>query len=282
MPFETLSDRLRLVATESLQLCRNNWGGNGLRREEPIHTSIGWQPTFYMRPNRALLVAVEVADVIFPEILKIAAHDIERFNAPISVYQACALDIYQNDPQLARVHTLRDHGFGIITVDHTGNAIIQCRAEPLAQYIPQDRFDAALRPLTPRLRVKFRAAYATYQTNIGQGLQEAGQIIEALISSIATQAVSANVVTPATATKTTAGMIDDLYPTGTFHNHRATLGAARDFARTYRNVSSHPAQTPQQAAEKIRRCRSGFLDALRIAGELRATIQALGYQVRVV
>ena len=38
------------------------------------------------------------ADVIFPEILKIAAHDIERFNASISVYQACALDIYLADP----------------------------------------------------------------------------------------------------------------------------------------------------------------------------------------
>ena len=76
------------------------WKGVAEGRANPLIDS--WQPTFHMCPNRALIVAVEVADVIFPEILKIAAHDIERFNASISVYQACALDIYLADPRLAR------------------------------------------------------------------------------------------------------------------------------------------------------------------------------------
>ena len=60
------------------------WKGVAEGRANPLIDS--WQPTFHMCPNRALIVAVEVADVIFPEILKIAAHDIERFNASISVY----------------------------------------------------------------------------------------------------------------------------------------------------------------------------------------------------
>jgi hypothetical protein len=235
-----------------------------------------------MRPTRVLTIAVEVADVLFPEILKIAAHDIERCNLPISIYQACALDIYQRDPQLARANLLRDHGFGIITVDDGGAAVIQCRAEPISQHIPPERIDEQLRKLTPTLKIKFRAAHATYQTNIGQGLQEAGQIIEALIASITNQAVAKGVVSAATGNKATAGKIDDLYQTNAFQNHRATLGGARDFARTYRNSSSHPAQTLQQATEKIRRCKSGFVDALRIAGELRSTMQAMGYQIRIV
>jgi hypothetical protein len=282
MAFDTLSDRLKLVARESLGLCRNNWGGNGLKMEAPIDAKISWRPTFFMKPNRVLILAVEVNDLLFPEILKIAAHDIERYNFPICVYQACSLDVYQKDLRLARVNLLREHGFGIITVDDGGAALIQIRAEPLAQHIPPERIDAELRTLTPRLRVKFRTAYATYQTNVGQGLQEAGQIIEALITCIATQAEAANVVGPGTSRKAAAGIIDDLYQTGAFHNHRAALGGARNFARTYRNASSHPARTPNEAAEKIRKCKTGFFDSLRIAGELRLMIQDLGYIVRIV
>ncbi len=42
------------------------------------------------------------------------------------------------------------------------------------------------------------------------------------------------------------------------------LGGARSFARTYKNIASHPAATPQQAAEKLRLRKAGFLEALRI------------------
>jgi hypothetical protein len=283
MSFETFSDRLKIVVNESLALCKANWGGSGLKKEEPIDPKISWRPTFYMKPNRFLIVAVEVNDVLFPEILKIAAHDIERHDYPISVYQACSLEVYQKDRRFTQIRLLREHGFGIITVDDAGSALIQVRAEPLAQYIPSERFDSELKPLTPRLKVKFKDAYATYQTNVGQGLQEAGQIVEELLGSIATQAEAAGAVPSGTCAKiSTADKIDDLYSAGAFHNYRAALGGARSFVKTYRNVASHPPRTAKEAVAKIRKCKDGFFEALRIAGELRAVIQQKGYQVRVV
>jgi hypothetical protein len=280
MPFDTLSDRLKLVAGNSLQLCRHEWGGQGLRQDEEIDGAIGWLPTFYLKPNKALIVAVEVSDVIYPEILKIAAHDIEQFDFPISIYEACALDIYQKDQNMARANMLRHHGFGCITVDGNGGSIIQWRAPPIAQHIAPSKFDAAIKPMTSRLKVSFKQAYATYQTNVGQGLQEASQVVEAMIHSMVVQAIAANVIPAGTAKKDTADKIDDLY--SAFLHHRAALGAARSFAREYRNVASHPAKTPRQAAEKLRKCKAGFLEALRVASELREAMQRLGYQVRIV
>jgi hypothetical protein len=241
-----------------------------------------WLEADLFPETRVLIVAVEVGDILFPEVLKIAAYDIERFDFPISIYQACALDIYQRDPDLARANMLRRHGFGIITVDGNGGAIIQCRAEPIAQHIPPERFDAAIRTMTQRLKIRFRDAYATYQTNVGQGLQEAGQVVEAVIDTIVAQAIAAKVIPANTAGRNTAEKIDDLSPTPTFRNHRAALGGARSFARAYRNIASHPAATPQQAAQKLRQCKAGFLEALRIATELRSSMQQLGYQVRIV
>src|SRR5215204_228239 len=122
MAFETLSDRLRLVADASLALCRTNYGSSGLKREEPIHESIGWKPTFYLRPSRILVVAVEVNDYLFPQILQIAADEIAHHNQPVAVYQARSLDIYQKDRNLVRSTLLRDRGFGIITVSESGAA----------------------------------------------------------------------------------------------------------------------------------------------------------------
>jgi len=278
MAFDTLSDRLRLVANASLALCRTNFGSNGLQLEKEIDAAIGWKPTFYMR-HRPLLVAVEVNDLIFPELLKIAAHDIEHFDYPIAIYQACSLDVYQADRGLKRVTDLRDHGFGLITVADNGAAQIQVRAGPLGQFIPNGKCEHELRTLTPSLKVRFRAAHATYETDVGQGLQAAGQIIEALIKCIAVQAEAAGLVNQNTSNRDAADIIDRLWDARPFHPHRAVLGGLRSFVRTYRNTASHPARTPQEAIEKIRNCKAGFLEALRLARELRAIIQALGYRV---
>ena len=57
-----------------------------------------------MRQNRVLIVAIEVSDPLYPEVLKIAAHDIEHYDYPIAVYQACSLDVYQHDSGFRRVN----------------------------------------------------------------------------------------------------------------------------------------------------------------------------------
>ncbi|MGH7032409.1 MAG: hypothetical protein ACREFL_01605, partial [Stellaceae bacterium] len=118
-------------------------------------------------------------------------------------------------------------------------------------------------------------------TNVGQGLQEAGQIIEALVVCIARQAEARGVVPVGTSGQNTASTIDNLYPTNAFHNHRAALGGVRNFAKTYRNIASHPAESPKQVAAKIRKCKAGFFEALRVAEELQTVIHGLGYHVNI-
>lgn len=280
MPFDTLTDRLKLVANSSLALCRKDLGSTGLKKEEPINAKIGWRPTFFLKPTPALIVAVEVDDAIFPDALKGAAHDIGKFDFPIAVYQACSLDVYQRDPKMSRVNLLRENGFGLITVDEDGSAVIRDHAQPLAQYISHERLESEIRPLTPSLRVRFKAAHTTYQTNVGQGLQEAGQIIEALVKGISAQAQAGGIVGSGTTNKPTAVMIDRLYATQDFEDHRAVLGGTRGFVKNYRNIASHPPANPKQAAEKIRRCKDGFLSAVQLSVQLRETMADMGYQVR--
>jgi hypothetical protein len=281
MAFDTYSQRLQLVALKALSHCKDRYGANGLKMEQAIDTSISWRPSFHLRPTRFLIVAVEAADNLYPEALKGAAHDISHFDHPIAVYQACSLDVYQSDPKQAKISLLRRHGFGILTVDSDGRVTVQHTCIPLAQHISTEELDSQMAGLNHKLKVLFRAAHTTYLTNEGQGLQQAGQIVEGLVYSIAKQAADANIIPKAVLKQPLADMIDELYKTNQFKDHRAALGGAREFVKDFRNVASHAPKTAKAAADKIRKCKTGFMDAIAISMKLRAVMQAFGYRVHI-
>jgi hypothetical protein len=280
MPFETLDARLKAIAEKALAFCKSRFGGNGLKIDEVIAPEIGWRPSFFMRPTRVMILAVEVDDFLFPEALRGSAYELHKFNHPIAIFQACSLAAYQSDPKQTRVNLLRKNGFGILTVDD-GTAVIQHNCVPLAQHISVEELDAALSDLTPKLKVYFRGAHDVYVGNVGQGVQQVGQIVEALIGCIAKQAADKSVISAAEAKGNLADVIDTLYTKSTFRDHRAALGAARDFIKEYRNIASHPQRTAAEAMTKIQKCRAGFLRGISVTSKLRTAMQQLGYQIAI-
>jgi hypothetical protein len=285
MPFDTLSERLKQVADRALLACKQRYGGNGVKIEEGIDNAIMWRPTFYLKPSKVRVVAVEVEDNLYPGSLRGAAHEIGLFDAPIMVFQACTLEAYLADPKQKNVSLLRDHGFGIITVDEDGNVVVQQACIPLAQHIPPSLLEKEIGPLSPQLKVGFRSAYEVYKTSETQGLQAAGQIVEAIVSVLAVDAHKKGLLKKDKQGNVRAlpGQlalrIDELYDA--FPAHRATLGEARSFVGEYRNTASHPADSAKRAAERIRKCRAGFLQAVALCAKLKVFAKATGTQVRV-
>ena len=282
MAFDTFDTRLQSIANDALVLCKARFGARGLRTEKAISPKVGWTPSFYLRHAQFNIIAVEVADNLFPEALKGAAHDIELYTESlVSVYQACSLQAYQNDPKQTKVRLLLEHGFGIITVDDDGTTRLQHSCVPLTQHISEEKMATEMSGLTPALKVAFTQAHVTYSADVGQGLQKAGQIVEALVHSISASAAKKNVITPAQCNGKPADEIDALYPTPTFRDHRAALGGARNFIKEFRNTASHPQKTAKQAAQKVMKCKAGFLQGIEITKKLRHVAQALHYQIQV-
>jgi hypothetical protein len=281
MAFGTLDARLQVVAEKALAFCKNRYGGNGLKIEQGIDAQIKWLPTFYLRPTRFLILAVEVDDNLFPEALRGAALEITQYDCPISVFQVCPLSTYQADPKQGKVNLLRKHGFGIITVDDDGTVTLQHPCGPLAQHISAEELEPSLAELTPKLKVEFKRAHETYLANVGQGIQQVGQIVEGLITCLAEHAKKKNLISSTEASGALADTIDALYSKPAFKAHRAALGAARDFIKEYRNIASHPQKTAQQAMIKIQKCKAGFLRGVDVAGKLRAAMQQLGYSIKI-
>jgi hypothetical protein len=281
MPFDTFDPRLKTVAEKALAFFRDKYGNSGLKTETEIAPEIGWTPSFHLRPGSFRIVAVEVADNLYPQALKIAESDILHYDGPpISVYQVCSLQVYQGDKNQTNINLLRRRGFGIVTVDDNGTVKPQHKCIPLAQHISEEELHSALLGLSKAFRIMFEDAHSTYLANEGQGLQQVGQIVEAMISSIAKRAAKKNVITPAEANGNLADVIDALYGARAFKSHRAALGGARDFVKDFRNTASHPPKNAMQAAQKIKKCRTGFLDGVGIAKKLYDVAKRKHYKIQ--
>jgi hypothetical protein len=281
MAFDTLNPNLRPVADAGMRFLIGRYGRNGLKTDSEIDAAISWKPSILVKPSRVMIVAAEVEEELYPTILKIAGHDIKHFEHPVSVYVICPLDIFLADKKQTTTRQLKRHGFGIITVDDDGVATMQHSAVPLAQHISEEDLDSEIRALSPNLKVRFKAAHTTYQVREGQGLQEAGQIVEAIVNAMADEAVRKGVVSRGQLGNSAANTIDALYALNAFRDYRATLGGARQFMREYRNIASHAPRSAAQAMEKIRKCRVGFLDAVRSARDLHAAMKRLGYRLTI-
>lgn len=281
MSFDTLPPALQEVADLALKYCKTRYGRNGVKENKEIHRDISWRPTFQLRPATSILLAFEVDDQLYPEILKIGAHDILRHDHPISASIVCPLDVYMADTKQKEIIRLRRDGFGIITVDDEGIVAVQQTCIPLAQHIPEREMESGLRGLTPTIKTRFRAAHQTYSSSEIQGLQEAGQIVESIIQSMAEGCTKKGYTKNNILTKGLADVIDELYDISQLRNHRAALGDARAFTRNCRNVASHPPRSPREAMERIRICRGAFLDSIRVTTNLREAMKKLGFRVRI-
>jgi len=282
MAFDTLDPHLKAIATKALAFFKSKYGRRGLTTGAGIAQEIEWAPSFHLKANGFSVVAVEVADNLYPEALRGAAYTVEHYDGPlISAYQVCSLNAYQKDPKQTKINLLRKHGFGIVTVDEDGTVTMQHPATPLAQHVSEEELDSRLQKLTPTLRVSFRSAHATYRTNIVQGLQQAGQIVEAIIGSIATQAHAKGVISKAELKGRLADVIDSLYGKTVFKDHRAALGGAREFTKDRRNIASHAPKNAKDAADTARKCKAGFLDGVNVASNLIKVCQAMGYKIRI-
>lgn len=254
---------LQHAAQRALSYCKTQYGSRGLKLEEGIHGSISWRPTFLIKPNKFEIFAFEVNDVILPDAIKGASHDIRHFNQLIRVFQVCPLEVYQADRQQKRINPLRAQGFGMITVSSDGSVIEQFPCIPLAQFVTSEELENAIKPLPSSIKVRLREAHKIYLTNAVKGVQDACEVLEGLLTSVAKQSARSANVTQASLGKTAAFLIDELYSNSFYKDHRATLGGVRSILKLYRNPTSHAPKTAQEAAQRAKDSKAGFVETSR-------------------
>lgn len=281
MPFTMINGALAdQVASPIHDYCITRFGRSGLKIESEIQPSLNWKPTLQARRSKYEIIAIEVSEELFPQIIKIAAHEIrvECPDKPISVYIATPLSSYASDTKQTTVKKLKELGYGLLTVDDEGLVTEQFIAIPIIHHIPQKEFSEIVRPLPSLIRVNFQNAFDVYKTNPYQGLQECGQIVEGLIFSLAKQSNKKSWIGSKPSKGAAATALDALYESThiALQEKRASLGRARAFMKNYRNITSHPPKSFSDAATRIKNCRIGFIESIAVASELHSTHKHLG------
>ena len=270
MAFETFDSRQKPLVEAALLFAKTKYGKVGLRLESPISDRIRWRPTFYLKSGLSLIIAFEYNDGVYPDALDGAIVDIMSFDYPIAVFQLCPLASFLGDKNQARTRLLIRKGIGIITIDEdTGTVALQKYCVPLAQNISEDELNERVSSLTAGVKLAFRNAHDSFTTNVGQGVQEAGQIIEAIIRQLHAHAVKQSLTKQMGPTAAAASLTDALYNISLYSSYRGVIGGVRQFIEDYRNLSSHPQRSGRDAIVKIKKCRTGFLHAIELANGLR-------------
>ena len=77
------------------------------------------------------------------------------------------------------MNKLKEHGYGLVTVDLNGAAHRVFSAAPLVQVIPRPEFSAEIRGLAGNIRRRVSEAFEIYDSNPASGVQSLSEVIEA-------------------------------------------------------------------------------------------------------
>lgn len=277
--FVKLPRHLIDFAEASVRFLRERNVGVKITYEKEIDIGDKWKPTYWFATRDGRLVAVEVSDKLFPEILRISYSQIIHANKPIMVYQVVPLDVYKADKDEDVINELVKTGIAIISVDSRGRVTLQKSCVALAQHISEEELSKALQKTCAALKTCFFRCHQSYNTNEVQGLQAAGQVIEGIVENYVAHAVKNAWATKKSLGRKISDKIDNLYTLSQCRSVRAALASARSFLARYRNLSSHPVKSLPEAKERIDLCRTGFLDSISIAKVLWDAAKSNGIKV---
>lgn len=240
-----------------------------MRRNQPLE-KVGWAPSLQVEVHEHHMIICEAsADKPYPQMLALRGHEVMQVQMPISVYCICAEAEFLRSEHQDDVRKLISHGFGLLTVDKSGNAMVRHSTIPLVQRISDDVFGSEIRGLPLALRRRLAQCFESYKKNAGSGVHELAELIEGVTyrggtDSVKKGWVDAKEVRPGNSADT----LDALHKCKQFADMRAELGAARGFIASARNPASHYPKNKKQAFQKYHNCRDNFVLGLKIIKNL--------------
>lgn len=278
---DMFTPRLQDVARSALNYFAELYGNARISVDQQIAPDIPWRPTFLVRPNNLEFIGVEVEEIVYPEALRGCAIDLRQGSLPVAAYAVCPLEVAQADKNEKQFKSLCAHGFGFCTVDEEQNLTKKHSAIHQQQFIPEEEFREIVKTLPLAIRRHTRSAYETYQMNPVQGVQEIGQIPEALIWSVVDYSDNKNWLDKKQIPNKVALAIGELLACNHLQNARPSLGAAADFFSNFRNKVSHAPISAKKNAARMKKCRDGFTLGVRTTNNLIEAMKGYGISTRI-
>ncbi len=262
---------------------RNEYHVKTFKENCEISPSISWRPTLQITINTHSTIAFELNEKVFPPIISLSRMGIVNTNQPISVYSVCQEEVYIKS--IGDYRNLKKEGFGLITIDDSGNVTLHNNAIPLAQFIPKSKFDDLARGIPVNVRQRVKTAFDAYNQHPISGLEEITKIIEGLTYSAARSLVTKGKMdsyrSSISLAKLLARMLnkasEDRSPLG---GQLAVIAGFQSHVKAFRNPSHHEPKSKKQAKKVITECEGGFTEGVRKISDFISSFKHIGIIVK--
>lgn len=245
-----------------------------LRFDDQLKKGLEWRPSIIFSPDKVSKIAIELSDdKPYPLIFRMRRAELESLEEPVSIYCVCPESVFADGQKEA--NELRDHGFGLITIDENGRGRCVHSCIPFMNRILESDFKQEVKGLPLTFRRRCHQAYDTYRVDPVRGLSSLGEMVEGMINRAAREAIKKQicVVGEVGPNKTAANKLDGFLQSDKMIAARAALGSVRGFMRDARNVANHPQNTQKKYAERLRKSRVYFLSGIRIIDTFRTDLK---------
>ncbi|QNM82028.1 hypothetical protein H8M03_08270 [Sphingomonas sabuli] len=249
-----------------------------LKFTEKFAANIDWRPSLHFRTPSHSIVAAQIGEAVFPEILRRRRGSLMRSALPLTVFCVCPLEEYQNNPEEAE--DLRDNGFGLITISANGGCQLQYDAVPLQHIIQLEEVELEFDGLPKKLRQRLADSYRAYSGDPLAGVRDVTEVFEEIINKAAATARRKGWITATQEAQGLANVLQTMENRPPMNQKRQTIAAARGFTHKYRNFNHHPPAEARARARRFRECRHAFLEGLKQIRDFREDMAEVGLKFR--
>ena len=251
------------------------YGSHRMYVDKPLSTRLEWVPALRFTLYGRINVFVEPSDDgPYPRLLAMKYADVITYPEPIAVYSVCHADAIASPKGQRDVRRLKQHGFGLVTVDPSGKPTVLFEGVPLVQVIPDDEFRCQIKGLPPSIQRQSRACFNDYRTNPANGVKSLSELLEGMIRKAGEDATAKSVITKTESKAPLANLLDSLH--AHFVSARAAIGGARKYIKECRNTAHHWPPTKKGSHRKYRDCRHHFLEGLQTIQSFRQAMKDNG------
>ena len=243
--------------------------------DKPLSPRLEWVPALRFTLHQHINVFVEPSDDgPYPRLLQMKYSEVITYPEPIAVYSVCHANAIATPKGQSELNRLKKLGFGLVTVDPSGEPTVLFPGTPLVQVISDVEFKQQIKGLPRGIKQCARECFVDYQNKPSNGVSTLSELVEGMIAKAGQDAASKGFITKREAQSSQATLLDALH--SNVVSARAAIGGARKFVNECRNPAHHWPKSKKASHKKYVDCRHNFIEGLRIIQSFRQSMKDNG------
>lgn len=252
-----------------------------IKVSEPICDELSWAPAIQLKEHRHKMVVAEMSQTPYPEVFDLKYADILDVPIPIEIYCVCPDNVYHDKANQKEIKRLKNHGFGLVTVDENGVADLKYSGVPLVHHIRNSEFLDDIKGIPKKIKGRLKDIYAKYLNDSCSSIKEFRELFEEMVKSAVKSTVALGHLKPSVLKKSLANMLDEMTKIPYLKDYIGAISGVRGYISDFGNTSSHSPRSSAEAHTKFKECKQAFITGLRNTRNFSNAMKTRGIRISI-